>query len=212
MKRLLFFLALPAGIVAMDACSENVQEAKNAYGAISNLETIAQNVEQSTALAAKKREERIKRGDTLALNYKELQSFLPADIAGYSTSDDPTGSTMSMPGMSYSVSEQRYSHDDDYVKVNIMDYNGAYGLYAGAIAVYGSGFSMEDENEKMQGIELGITDVKGWEVIRKKEKKATVLLGIGERFFVTVEANNQENTDLVKSVVRQMALEKLAKL
>lgn len=118
---------------------------------------------------------------------------------------------MNMTGMSYSVGEQTYNKGDDYVKVNIVDYNGAYGMYTGVIAMYGAGFSMEDDNQRMQGVDLGIKDVKGWEILQKKEKTASVFLGVGERFLVTVEASNQDDSDFVQSVAKELALSELAK-
>lgn len=212
MKTLKFLPTLLLCAFAFYSCSEKVQEAKNTYNAISNLTEAAENIEKSVELSEKKREERIKKGDTLAMNYKELQVYLPAEISGYTKEGEPTGSTMNMTGMSYSVGEQTYSNGDNYIKVNIMDYNGAYGMYAGAVAIYGAGFSMEDDEQKMQGIDLGMEDVKGWEVLMKKENRASLVVGIGERFLVSIEANNQKDTEKVKSVVKSLQLDKLAKL
>ncbi|WP_165903862.1 hypothetical protein [Hymenobacter gummosus] len=49
------------------------------------------------------------------------------------------------------------------------------------------------------------------ETLDKKEHKATVTMGVGERFLVTVEASDQRDTELVKSVARSLDLGGLAR-
>ena len=50
---------------------------------LSDLKDYAENIVEETKKAQSKSEERRKRGDTLAIGYKELHSYLP-QITGYS--------------------------------------------------------------------------------------------------------------------------------
>lgn len=159
---------------------------------------------------AKQKERKLK-GDTAAINYKELQKYLPESIDGY-TKGKPSGSTMTMTGMSYSNAEVKFTNDNGgYVRVSILDYNAAYSLYSMATGMWLGGMSIENDQEKANSIKLedGIT---GWETLKKDNKKASVVLGVGCRFLITVEANEQENTDIVKHVATSLKLEDLAKM
>ncbi len=189
----------------LSACG-GIQKAKEAASAVSAAKNYAENVESGQ----KKAEERRAKGDTLALAYTELQKYLPAAVAGYEKEGEPEGQTMNMAGASYSTAAQAYKKGDQTLKITITDYNGAYALYGMATAVMASGYSMENADEKVGGIDLGVG--KGWEDIKKKDKTASVLIGLSDRFFVQAEASNQDNADFVKEVVKSMDLQKLATL
>ena len=54
--------------------------------------------------------------------------------------------------------------------------------------------------------------MRGYETVQKLERRAAVALGVGERFFVSVESTGQEDTRLVKAVARTLDLKGLAAL
>jgi len=155
--------------------------------------------------------ERQAKGDTIAINYKDLQKYLPASLDGYKA-EKPTGGTINATGMSYSNAEIRFKKDNgDYVHVALLDYNAAYGLFTMATSMWNLGMNLETDEEKAGTLKLdnGIT---GWESIKKKEHNASVVLGIGYRFLLTVDASNQDDTELVKSVAKEIKLDDLAKM
>lgn len=202
----LLMLALAVSVISC----ETAQKAKEAAQAASALGTAAQDYASKAEEGQKKYEARRAKGDTLAIPYTELQKLLPASIDGYEKDGEPEGQSMNMVGASYSTASQNYKKGDHYLKLTLVDYNAAYGLYGMATAFMASGFSSENADEKMGGIDLGVANAKGWEVIRKKEKKATISVGVADRFFVTAEADNQENSELLKEAVRSLDLSKLA--
>ncbi|MCY7352726.1 MAG: hypothetical protein LH606_19050 [Cytophagaceae bacterium] len=202
-------LRLSAGLmlaVALLTSCEGIQKAKEAANAVS----VAKNYAMNLGEGQKKMEERRAKGDTLALPYADLQKYLPASVGGYEKDGEPEGQTMNMPGASYSVAAQNYKKGEQTLKISITDYNGAQALYGMATAMMSSGFSSENADEKIGGIDLGVG--KGWEDIKKKDKTASVVVGLSDRFFVQAEASNQENADFVKDVVKSMELSKLASL
>lgn len=212
MKTLISLLLL-ALLFFLFTCGEKVKEAKDAYNILSALQNATKNIDENIEQAEKKYQERIARGDTVAMHYNELKKYLPKNFSGYSTKGEPTGSSMTMAGMSYSVCKQTFANDEGKeLKIALMDYNGAYQLYQGMLAVYSLSIFIETDEEKMQSIQLDNEDIKGWEVLKKKEKKASVFFGISDRFYLAIEAEGQDNTELVKSIAENMDLNELSKL
>jgi hypothetical protein len=151
------------------------------------------------------------KGDTLAMPYAELQKYLPNSVSGYKA-EKPAGSTINMTGMSYSMASIRFSKDNtNWVKITIMDYNKAYGIYNSVTAMWGSGMSIDSEQEKANGVKIS-NSVAGWQDYKKTTKDATVSLGVGCRFWISVEASNQPDADMVLSVAKSMDLNKLSSL
>jgi hypothetical protein len=156
--------------------------------------------------------ERLTSSDTVSLHYKKLQQFLPAELAGFVPDGEPRGEFVSLGGVSYSTCEQRYRRGGQQLKVLLVDYNGAKPLYASATALMGNSISQEDDVQLMQGCDLGLPGVLGYETLQKKEHRALVALGVGNRFFVSVESTRQQNTQLVKYVAQLLDLKRLAAL
>ena len=212
-KALVIGLALVfSGCGGCDKLNEIQQAAEN----IQELGKAAEHAEEATNLAQQRREERRKRGDTLAMPYQDLQKYLPADIGGY-TANEPKGTTMNMTGMSYSSASREYSKaneatgESSSITVELLDYNSAADLYTGFTMLWGANFSMEDETKFTRTFDTGISDVVGWEEYMKQEKDATVTYAIGGRFILSVKANgNQSGTDFAKSVAKSMQLSELA--
>jgi hypothetical protein len=150
------------------------------------------------------------KGDTLAMPYTDLQKYLPASIDGY-TAETPTGASMNMMNMSYSTAMVHFKKDNDWVKVTIVDYNQAINLYNSATAMWSMGLTVDSPEEKANGIKPDNT-IGGWQVYKKKTKDATVTLGVGYRFWVQVEANDQADADKVLSIAKSVDLSKLANL
>jgi hypothetical protein len=71
--------------------------------------------------------------------------------------------------------------------------------------------SVDSPDEKASGIKLD-NSTGGWQVYKKKTKNATVTLGVGYRFWVQVDANNQDDADKVLSIAKSIDLAKLASL
>jgi len=210
MKRLSIFLPLAATVLL--ASCDQIQEARNTYNTVASTARAAKNMGAALEASQKKRTDRAERGDTVSLNYRDLQRYLPKKVDGFTPIGEPTGESVNMRGLSYSTCGQIYTKGDQRLKVLLVDYNGANALYSGATAVMSAGFSQEDEEQLMRGCDLGVADVKGWETLEKKEHNASVALGVGDRFFVTVESNKQDDTEFVKQVARNIDLNGLAKL
>lgn len=181
---------------------------KNLGGALGGLMKMGKEMGDAAKKSEDKMKERRAKGDTLAMHYSELQKYLPS-IDGY-TMKEPDGGSVNMTGMSYSNAEGRYKNDKGKrIKVTIIDYNQAFALYSTATAMWAMGLTVDSPSEKASGFKLD-DKTGGWESYKKKSKKATVTLGIGDRFWINVEAEDQENTDFAKEIAKSIDLSKLA--
>lgn len=203
---------LLAGAV-LSGC-DKLQEAQNTAHALKAASTAVATMGKEVTKATERAELRRARGDTLSIPFKELEAYLPATVGDYAPVGEAEGSTMSTTGMSYSTCARTYRKGSDEnpqtLKISIVDYNGAVAMYAGATAMLGSGFQMEDHEQRLQSVDLGTPDVKALEVYRKRDRQASLTAGISQRFFVSVEASDQPDTELVKAVIKNLPLDKLA--
>ena len=201
MKKELFpVLSLFLGLLLF-SCGK-VRDAANAAQGLKNY---AEGIKES----ANKMEERKAKGDTVSMPYAELQKLLPTNISGYAKEGEPKGESINMVGMSYSTASQVYKNGDAEITVNIMDYNASYAAFGAATAMFATGFSVDNDEEHLGAIDLGISGVKAWEDVKKKEKKSTIMAGVNDRFLITAEGNNVE-TNAVKDAIKEVNFSKLA--
>jgi len=142
------------------------------------------------------------------IHYKYLQKFLPNSIDGY-VSEDPEGTTLTMQGFSVSSAEAEYTSDNgDYVRVSILDYNAAMSVYQMSTAMWGMGITIDSDDEYAKSFTLN-SEVNGWETFDKRNNKANVVAGIGNRLLITVVANNQTDTEKSKDILASMNLKSM---
>ncbi len=202
-------LSLSMFFVACGGKADEVKEEEKANNPLEALENYAEESQQAQGDAEKKIAERKAKGDTLAMPYEDLMKYLPEDIDGYKKGE-PDGASINMPGSSYSTANADYTNDKgERVKVTIVDYNQAYAMYSGLTAMWA--FSVDTPEEKSQGVKID-DKVAGWEQFKKKSGDAVITLGVGYRFWVQVEADNQKDTEWVKSVAKSIDLDKLASM
>lgn len=216
MKRIAFYIPLVIMALLIASCGGGNDEAeeeeidieKNPLGALLKMgEKMGKQMKESE----KKAKEREAKGDVLAMEYDVLQKYLPSSLEGY-TAGEPDGATINMQGMSYSSASIDFTKDNgDFVKVLLLDYNAAFGLYNVATSMWAMGISINTPEEKASGIEIE-NGIAGWQSFKKKQNTATIVLGIGQRFMLTIEANNQEDTDFVKDIAKSLDLDDLTEL
>jgi hypothetical protein len=199
-KALLLVLYLCLGLFLF-SCGK-VRDAANAAEGLKNY---AEGIKESS----NKMVERKAKGDTVSMPYADLQKLLPSSISGFSKEGNPKGESINMVGMSYSTASQVYKNGDAEITVNIMDYNASYAAFGAATAMFATGFSVDNEEEHLGAVDLGVSGVKAWEDVKKKEKKSTIIAGVNDRFLVSAEGRNVDS-DVVKEAVKAVDLGKLA--
>ncbi len=207
-------LLLTFPIILFTACGgndepkeeDNIDIEKNPLGALVKM---SENMKENAEKMEKNMEER---KNAKAIHYEELMKYLPGSIEGYSLKGDPKGASMDMSEMSYSSAEAKYINDGgDKINISLLDYNAAYSMYSMATAMWASGFKIDTSEEYAQSINLG-DNINGWESYKKKRNRASLILGLGDRFLLTIEGNNQENCDFFKEIAKSMDIDELANM
>ena len=184
-------------------CGGKVKEAKDAYSNLKNLSNAAETMAKEMEEANDAMKDRRERGDTLAMHYEELAKYLPSAVGEYEKSGDLDGGTTNMSGAgSFSNVTQVYENSEgNRLKISILDYNAAQMMFMASMAAYASGFSIDTPESMIKGLEIS-DNIKGWQEFQKKSKQAKSVVGIANRFYVEVEAGNQEGTDFTNSVLK----------
>ena len=178
---------------------------RDAANVAEGLKNYAEGIKETTS----KFEERKAKGDTVSIPYTDLQKLLPSSVSGYTKEGEPGGETVNMTGMSYSTASQVYKNGEAEITINIMDYNASYAAFGAATAMFSTGFSVDNDDEHLGTIDLGVSGVKAWEDIKKKEKRSSIMAGVNDRFLVSAEGRNVD-ADVVKEAVKAVNLSKLA--
>ncbi len=192
MKKFVLVLACGALIAG---CGEKAQEMKKSIDAMQQLAKNAEQITESANEGEKVYQERVAKGDTVAIPYKELQAFLPGSISGY-TAADPTGSQQSMPGFSMSVAERTWtseSNPEASIKVTITDLGGTQGAYGLAGLPLMMAFNSEDDHQKTESLKLDVPTTAGSAVFNKDSKSAKVIMGTRYRYLINLESNGSQD-------------------
>ncbi len=189
----------------MSGCGNNNNETVS----ISDVKELAEKTEDAMEESTKRQEARKAKGDTIAMPYNTLQTYLPS-IGGYNKEGGPEGNQMNMPGMgSWSQVSQTYSVGNKNINVTLFDYNGALTAFTGATALYSMGFSQENDQTKSGSVDLGIPGVSAYETIYKQEQRAELILMVVDRFFVQMNLEGSNDVNLLKDAAKSMNLKDL---
>ena len=177
---------------------------------VGEAQEVAEKIGEAQSASSERWEARKRKGDTLAMPYKDLQAYLP-EISGYTKDGDAKGNQVNMPGMgSWSQTEQRYINGEKNIDVQIADYNSAQAAFAGVTAIYKMGYSAEDDEKKQGSTDLGMKDVAGYETIYKNDQRAELNVIVADRFFINIKSYGDNSADLVRSVAKNMKLDELS--
>ena len=189
---------------------DTVIKTKDGNVTVSDLQKASEQMKDAVNEAEKKKQERRDRGDTLAMNYKDLQQYLP-EVSGYEKKGNPGGETVSGAGFgSFSKAEQRYQSGDKRLEIELIDYNqSAFGFMA-ATGMFGMNVQVENDREKTGSFKTGIDGVKGYERIFKTEDRAEVTYAVADRFLITLKARGSNDVEELKNIAKSMKLSELA--
>jgi hypothetical protein len=163
-------------------------------------EEISKNLENAEA----KLEDRIKSGDTIAVDWQRLNAAIP-DILGY-TRSEPQGSRMTFDNQSYSTATANFKNGNVEIEVTLFDYNCATSLLAAVSTWRTLGLSVESSDGLQKVTKFdGIRDSWMFEEYNKPSKRATLTISMNDRYWLQVAANEQENTNLVKTIASNVA-------
>lgn len=213
MKRffVLFFVAISISLIS---CGEKFDELKNAAEVIKNAPDAIEEMGEQVNLAEKRREERVAKGDTLALHFSELQKYLPESLPGLNA-QEPNGQSTNITGFSMSTVEREYTADDESgrrVRISLVDYNESYEMFTGVAYWASLNLSTETSDGFSRTIQTSNKGISGFEEYSKSSQSAKIYYALGYRFLLMVEENGAKDFDFVKDVIKKIDMEKLAKM
>ncbi len=204
--------AVTVGLVLMLAgCGEKASDAKNALNAVAAV--TSGRVEEGLKDAERFQQERVAKGDTLAMPYGDLQKLLPTDVSGYTATGEPEGSSQSMAGFSMSQASRTWAGpagsegSTPEVEVTLIDFGGTQSGYAMMAAPMLMGFSQEDSHRRTGSVKLDLEHTAGWEEFNKDSKDAKFTAVTRYRYVITVEARNHgaDQSKMVKDLAVDIA-------
>lgn len=146
------------------------------------------------------------------LHYNELKKYIP-EIAGYEKKEEAKGQMIQMSGFAYAQIGQQYvSESGKKANVTIIDYHTAYSLFKVATAFMNTGFFMENDDELIQKVDLGIPNIIALENIRKKKESTTLTIAAGERFLITIQLEDEANAEETRTIAQQIPLTEMLAL
>lgn len=196
-------------LAACSKCSKDAQELNEAQQLLQQIPEATKNIQDQANLAQNLRNERIKRGDTLAMNYKDLMNFMPKEISGYKL-ETPQGESLNFGEMSYSQTTYNFTSPNGSVEIILADYNRVAELYT-SMTLWTTGISVENEQGYQKTYNPNIPNTVGYEQYDKSSKTANVMFAVAGRFFINVKAENQANTEFAKKVASMVNVAELAK-
>jgi len=209
-------LTVVAGL-ALIGCGENAEEARNAMDAAQELARAAPGIAEGQDEAERFYQERREQGDTVAMGYAELQTFLPSPPSGYELAGEPEGFSQSMGSFSISQAEQTYTKPADAdgnapsLQVTLVDFGGSevgYGMMALPMMM---NISQDDAHQRMRTLTMDTPYTWASEEYDKDSKDAKVTAVTRYRYLITAEASNQTEDqsqwlkDLVEDIARTFA-------
>lgn len=199
------FLIISLMLLGIISCGEKTKEIKDVIDYTKKASEISDQVNDYQQKAEKKWAERQKKGDTLSLNFKELQKYLPQSVSGY-VAEEPGGETTNIPGFSYSEAWRNFRIDSDgdgYIDYRIVDYNSSSGLFSSIAFIWMTGYSRETSEGYEKTFDPGIKDCYGWEQWNKESGIAEIKIAVAYRFIVQVTMDKQKDTEFAKSLAKK---------
>ncbi len=209
MKHIVMIGSFAASLMLV-ACGGELNEAAEAMKNVQSIAASADDAAKTMDKMEARRQERVAKGDTLAMDPEALKGYLPVSISSYEAKE-PSYETVNTPGMSMTVVKKEFTKPDgSRVNVSITDYNASAMGYMGAAAMFAVQMKVDNDQSMSATFNTDNEFVNGYEEFDKVNKDATVTYGVGGRFLVSIRATKQESTNFVKSVASSMKLDKLA--
>lgn len=130
---------------------------------------------------------------------EEMKKLLPKEIEGFTTQSRPVTRLIKIGTLSYSLAEQSFSKSKRKIKILLFDYNNALIMYSQATNKWKDMPTIENDSVISRFIELN--DCIGRESFNKINNTSQILLGISDRFYLTL-AGERIDLETLHGIVR----------
>ena len=132
------------------------------------------------------------------LKAEEIVKLIPDYIKGYSLDGEAKAKLMALGTIRYSLTEKNFASGNKKIKVLLFDYKEASIMYNQATRKFNTFTPVETDSLILRSLTL--TNCSGWESYNAQSKSSQILLGICDRFFLTVNGTNVP-LEVLKQVV-----------
>ena len=139
------------------------------------------------------------------VNFKELLPFVDINLPGWSMEGTPSGATLKQGKVMVSEARVSFRAGDQTLEVIIMDFLGKNIPF-----LTGQHLQMESSEETVHTTE--VQGFKAFETFRHQDRQGEMNISVADRFWVKIDGEGIDNLEVLKNVVQQMDLKKLAAL
>ncbi len=130
---------------------------------------------------------------------EKIIELIPDKIKDFYSSDDAQSKLIKLGTLRYSMAEKNFSASQKRsIKILLFDYKEAPIMYKQATRKFSTFTPIESDSLIMRSVLM--TDCTGWESYNVQRKNSQILLGVCNRFFLTVEGTNVDLKSLKKVV------------
>lgn len=131
-----------------------------------------------------------------------LKEKLSDVLLDFKATAPANGETLTMQQMNYAGANRSYQKGDIELIVQIFNYTEAPGIYSSLTALWASGTSYENENEKSNSTKVGTHPA--FETIEKTNNATRILIGVNHAIFISIEARNTSDIAALRKVAETL--------
>jgi hypothetical protein len=118
---------------------------------------------------------------------EKISKLIPDRIKGYYEEGDAKSSLITLGTIRYSLVERRFSRGKEHIKILLFDYKEASIMYKQAMRKWNHEVVVTD-SLVLRNIEMD--NCNGWESYNRQSYSSQIFLGICDRFFLMISAEN----------------------
>jgi hypothetical protein len=133
------------------------------------------------------------------LTPERIIKLIPARVDDFRANGDAKSKVIKLGNIQYSMAEKNFAaYRDRSIKILLFDYKEAPIMYKQATRKWSNFTTVENDSMIMRPAIM--TDCTGWESYNVHKKNSQIMLGVCDRFFLTLEGTNVELEVLNKVV------------
>lgn len=130
------------------------------------------------------------------LSPQKINKLVPEKIKGYHIRGESKSSQVSIGNITYSMCERTFASGDRTVKILMFDYADASVMFDQAMKKWGQ--VPQQESDSIIFRSFTRSPAEGWESYTTGNKHSQLILGISDRFFLTLSGEKMELVELRK--------------
>lgn len=135
--------------------------------------------------------------ENMALPPEEILKLIPNKFEDFYLNTDPQSKLIAIGTLRYSMAEKNFAANHKRsIKVLLFDYREAMIMYSQATRKFSTYKAINTDTLVFNSLLL--TDCSGWESFNAKRNFSQIMLGVCDRFFLTIEGTNVQLSELKK--------------